>query len=112
MADNVLVIPATIRVGKEFPPFLPLADGALKPIAECTKAEVEQAVTECREVAKSSRARLEEAYLDHLKDIELLAQVSAYLEKYDQWSAIREGGEVRETLWQVETDEREDDHGR
>jgi hypothetical protein len=103
MADNVLVIPATLNVGKNFPPYLPLADGALKPTAECTKEEVAQAVEECRAVAETSRRRLEAAYQDHLKDIELLAQVSAYLARYEQWSAVREGGEVNEIIWQVET---------
>jgi hypothetical protein len=102
MADNVFVIPATIRIGKEFPPYLPVADGALKATAECTRTDVEQAVAECRQVAQASRARLEAAYQEHLKDIELLAQVSAYLEKYDQWDAVRRGGEAKELLWQVD----------
>jgi hypothetical protein len=103
MADNVLVIPATIKVGEAFPPYLPLPDGNLKATAECTKDEVRQAVAECRVLAQQSRARLEEAYQDHLKDIELLAQVSAYLERFEQWEQIRTGGEVSEVLWQVET---------
>jgi hypothetical protein len=102
MPENVFVIPATIRVGKELPPYLPLADGRVKPTAECTKEEVAQAVDECRFVAETSRERLESAYRDHLKDIELLAQVSAYLVKYEAWAAIREGGEVGELLWEVE----------
>jgi hypothetical protein len=103
MADNVLVIPATIRVGREFPPYLPLPDGNLKATAECTKDDVRRAVAECRLLAQSSRARLEDTYQDHLKDIELLAQVSAYLEKFEQWQELRDGGEVKEILWQVET---------
>jgi hypothetical protein len=104
MADNVLVIPATIKVGTDFPPYLPLADGNLKPSAECTRDEVREAVAECRTLADASRARLEAAYREHVKDVELLAQVSAYLEKFDQWSAVREGAEPRELLWQVEMD--------
>ncbi|HEY7671064.1 MAG TPA: hypothetical protein VIC71_02520 [Gammaproteobacteria bacterium] len=100
--ENVFVIPATIKVGKDMPPYLPLANGSVKPIAECSKAEIEEAVEECRFVAQTSRERLEAAYRDHLKDIELLAQVSAYLARYEQWSAIRDGGEVGELLWEVE----------
>jgi hypothetical protein len=100
--ESVFVIPATIRVGKDLPPYLPLADGSVKPIAECSKAEIEQAVEECRFVAQTSRERLETAYRDHVKDMELLAQVSAYFAKYEQWAAIRAGGEVGELLWQVE----------
>jgi hypothetical protein len=102
MSNNVFVIPATIRVGKEFPPYLPLADGSVKPSAECSQSEVREAVEECRAVAHSSRTRLEAAYQDHLKDVELLAQVSAYAERYEQWAGIREGAEVGEILWQVE----------
>ena len=100
--ENVLVIPAAITVGSEMPPYVPLTDGGLKPIAECSKDEIREAVEECRAVAKTSRARLEAAYRDHLKDIELFAQVAAYSANYDKWSAVREGGEVRELLWQVD----------
>ena len=100
--ESVFVIPATMRVGKDMPPYLPLADGKVKPIAECSKAEIEEAVEECRFVAQTSRERLEAAYRDHVKDIELLAQVSAYFARYEQWAAIRDGGEVGEFLWQVE----------
>ncbi len=102
MADNVLVIPATIRVGRDFPDYLPLANGDLKPTPECSKSDVEEAVRECRDLARSSRLRLEQAYQEHLRDIELLAQVSAYRDKFDQWSALREGGEPKEALWEVE----------
>ena len=103
MADNVLVIPATIKVGTDFPQYLPLADGNLKAAAECSRDEVAQAVAECRELARASRKRLEEAYREHLRDIELLAQVSAYLEKFDQWNEVRTGGAMKELLWEVET---------
>ncbi len=103
MADNVLVIPATVKVGKDFPPYLPLPDGNLKATAECTREEVQSAVAECRILAQSSRARLEETYQEHLKDIELLAQVSAYLEKFEAWKEVRSGGEPKELLWEVET---------
>jgi len=103
MADNVLVIPATVKVGPDFPPYLPLPDGNVKPTVECSKDEVRQAVAECRVLAQQSRARLEEAYQEHLKDIELLAQVSAYLQKFEQWDGLRAGGQIGELLWQVET---------
>jgi len=102
MADNVFVIPAAVRVGKDFPPYLPLADGSVKPAAECSQEEVAQAVEECRFVAQASRERLEAAYRDYLKDVEVLAKVSAYLARYEQWAGIREGGEVGELLWDVE----------
>jgi len=104
MADNVFVIPSTMKVGKEFPPYLPLANGSLKPTAECAKQEVAEAVQECRLVAETSRARLEQAYMDHLNDVQQLAQVSAYLDRYEQWAAVREGGEVRELLWHIESE--------
>ncbi|HUF73612.1 MAG TPA: hypothetical protein VMR74_12015 [Gammaproteobacteria bacterium] len=105
MSDNVLVIPATVKVGPDFPQLLPLANGDLKAAAECTRAEVGEAVAECRGMARASRERLEQAYREHVKDLELLAQVSAYYERFDQWSALREGRNVREILWQVETSE-------
>jgi hypothetical protein len=104
MADNVLVIPASVRVGTDFPPDLPLADGSVKAAAECSRDEVRQAVAEIRAVTRASRARLEAAYREHLRDVELLAQVSAYLARYEQWAAIRTGGEVGELIWQVEDD--------
>jgi hypothetical protein len=103
MSDNVLVIPATVKVGTGFPPYLPLADGNLKESADCSREEVREAVEECRNLAQASRARLEDAYQEHLKDIELLAQVSAYLKKFDQWDAVRDGDEPNELLWQVES---------
>ena len=101
MSDNVLVIPATFRVGSEFPPYLPLADGSLKATNECSREEVAEAVHECRAAARASRERLEQAYQDHLKDLELYAQLAAYLERYEQWDAVREGGAVKELLWHV-----------
>lgn len=102
MADNVLVIPATVRVGTDFPPYLPLANGDLKPTAECSREQVAEAVEECRELVRSSRLRLEQAYQEHLRDIELLAQVSAYLHRFEQWGAVRDGGEPGVMLWPVE----------
>jgi hypothetical protein len=105
MPDNVLVIPSTIVVGREFPPYLPLADGSLKPTAECTREEVQQAVNECRAVAESSRRALEDAYRAHLNDVEQLAQVSAYLARYEQWSAVRHGGTVAETMWNIDDED-------
>ena len=102
MADNVFVIPATLRVGRHFPPYLPLADGSLKPIAECTRAEVAEAVDECREVAATSRARLENADREHIGDLEALAHLAAYLDRFERWPEVREGGPVREMLWRVD----------
>lgn len=102
MADNVFVIPATIRVGGNFPPYLPLADGSLKPIAECTQADVAEAIEECRGAARASRARLEQAYAEHLEDLSMRAHMAAYLERFEQWSAVRDGGTVREMLWHVD----------
>lgn len=102
MSDKVFVIPATIRVGTGFPPYLPLADGSLKPIAECTRHEVAEAVEECRNAARASRLRLEQAYAEHLKDLEMLAHMAAYHERYEQWASVREGGAVREMLWHVD----------
>ena len=102
MADKVLVIPATFKVGAEFPPNLPLPHGEVKPIAECSRSEVASAVEELTGVARQSRERLEAAYAEHVRDVETLAQISAYLARFDQWGAVRTGGEVRETLWHVE----------
>jgi hypothetical protein len=53
-------------------------------------------------MTRASRERLEAVYQEHLKDLELLAQVSAYYERFDDWAAIREGRDVKELLWQVE----------
>lgn len=102
MSDNVLVIPATVRVGPGFPELLPLANGDLKAVADCTRADVGEAVAECRSMTQASRERLEQAYREHLRDLELLAQVSAYFDRFDEWAALREGRPVREMLWQVE----------
>jgi hypothetical protein len=102
MTDKALVIPVTFRVGAEFPPYLPLQDGSVKPTAECSLSEVVEAVEEIKAVARASRERLELAYADHVRDVELLAQISAYLAKFDEWSALRSGGKVREILWHVE----------
>lgn len=104
MADRVLVIPATISVGKNFPPYLPLPDGDLKPSDKCTREDVAEAVRECMALARASRERLQQAYEEHMRDIELLAQVSAYKEKFDQWETIRQGGEPRVLLWEVPTE--------
>jgi hypothetical protein len=102
MSDNVFVIPATVKVGPGFPELLPLANGDLKPVIECSRPEVMEAVAECRSMTRASRERLEAVYQEHLKDLELLAQVSAYYERFDDWAAIREGRDVKELLWQVE----------
>jgi len=102
MSNNVLVIPATIKVGPDFPELLPLANGDLRPVTECSRSDVGEAVTECREMTQASRERLEAAYREHLKDLELLAQVSAYHERYNDWGAIRDGLKVKELLWPVE----------
>ena len=102
MSDKVLVIPATFKVGGEFPPNLPLPDGEVKATAQCTRTEVAAAVEELKAVARMSRERLDQAYAEHVRDVETLAQISAYLARFDQWEAVRSGGNVRETLWHVE----------
>ena len=107
--DKALVIPATFVVGEAFPANLPLADGSLKPIAECSKEEVKQAVDELRAVVESSRRRLHKAYEEHLEDLEIYAQLSAYLDRYEEWVGIREDGSVRPTIWPVDTAEEKGD---
>lgn len=102
MTQNVLVIPATVTVGKDFPELLPLANGDLKPAPECTREDVAEAIAECRNMVRASRERLEAAYQEHLRDLELLAQVSAYYQRYEKWGAIREGRDVEERLWPVD----------
>lgn len=107
--DNALVIPATFVVGEAFPANLPLADGSLKPIADCSQQEVQQAVDELRAVVKGSRRRLHKAYEEHLEDLEVYAQLSAYLDRYDEWAGIREDGSVRPTIWSVDITEKNPD---
>lgn len=107
--DKVLVIPATFVVGEAFPANLPLADGSLKPIADCSESEVRQAVDELRSVVEGSRRRLHEAYEEHLEDLEIYAQLSAYLDRYDEWSGVREDGKVRPTIWSVDIAENKSD---
>jgi len=101
-SDNVLVIPATFMVGRSFPANLPLADGSVKPIAECSKAEVQQAVAEIKALADTSRNRLRKAYDEHVEDLEMFAQISAYLERYEDWEGVREGEGVRDVIWSVD----------
>ena len=101
-SDNVLVIPATFMVGRSFPANLPLADGSVKPIAECSKAEVRQAVAEIKALADTSRSRLRKAYDEHVEDLEMFAQISAYLERYEDWEGVREGEGVRDVIWSVD----------
>ena len=103
-SDNVLVIPATFMVGQSFPANLPLADGSLKPIAECSRSEVAQAVEEIRVLVEASRSRLRRAYDEHVSELEMLAQVSAYCERYDDWQGVRagEGEGEREIIWSVD----------
>ena len=102
MADNALVIPATFKVGSEFPPYLPLPGGEMKAMSECTREEVAAAIDELKSVARSSRDRLQQAYEEHVRDVETLAQVTAYLARFEKWADVREGGTVREVLWHVE----------
>lgn len=102
MADNALVIPATFKVGSEFPPYLPLPGGEMKAMSECSREEVAAAVEELKSVARSSRERLQQAYEEHVRDVEMLAQVSAYLARFANWADVRRGGSVREILWHVE----------
>lgn len=100
--EKVLVIPATFVVGETFPANLPLADGSVKPIADCSEDEVRQAVDELKAVVEGSRLRLRKAYEEHLQDLEVYAQVSAYLDRYEEWSGVRGDGVVRQTIWSVE----------
>jgi len=107
--DKALVIPATFIVGEAFPANLPLADGSVKPVADCTKDDVRQAVEEFRAVVMGSRRRLHKAYDEHLEDLEVYAQLSAYLDRFDEWAGVREGGKVRQTIWPVDIREQESD---
>lgn len=102
--DKALVIPATFVVGDSFPANLPLADGSIKPIGQCSKAEVAQAVEEIKAVVDGSRQRLHKAYEEHLQDLEIFAQLSAYLARYDEWSGVRNSGAVKQTIWSVESE--------
>jgi hypothetical protein len=107
--DKALVIPATFVVGEAFPANLPLADGSLKPIADCSQEEVKQAVDEIRAVVEGSQRRLRRAYEEHLEDLEIYAQLAAYLDRYDEWAGIREDGRVRPTIWSVDISEDKSD---
>ncbi len=107
MSDNVLVIPATFMVGRDFPANLPLSDGSMKPIDECSAEEVQQAVEEVRAVVLGSRDRLRRAYDEHVEDLEVLAQLSAYANKYAQWSGVRTGEPVPEVLWGLSEEKRQ-----
>ena len=100
--EKVLVIPATFVVGESFPANLPLADGKVKPLADCSKADVREAVEELRAVVESSRSRLQRAYDEHLEDLEVFAQLSAYLDRFEEWSGLRNGTPVKQTIWSVE----------
>jgi hypothetical protein len=102
MADKALVIPATFKVGSEFPPYLPLPGGEMKPTSECSQTDVAAAIDELKAVARGSRERLQTAYDEHVRDVEVLAQVAAYLARFDQWEAVRRGEPVREILWHIE----------
>jgi hypothetical protein len=100
--DKALVIPATFVVGSSFPANLPLADGTMKAISDCSRPEVAEAVEEMRAVVQASRQKLGKAYDEHLQDLEILAQLSAYLEKYEEWSGVRTNGSVKQTIWSVD----------
>lgn len=102
MSDNVLVIPATFMVGKQFPVNLPLSDGSMKPIGECTEEEVVQSVAEVRAMSESSRERLRRAYDEHVQDLEVLAQLSAYAQKYAEWDGVRKDRKVAEVMWSLD----------
>lgn len=107
--DKALVIPATFVVGEAFPANLPLADGSVKPIADCTKDDVRQAVAELRAVVMGSRRRLHKAYDEHLEDLEIYAQLSAYLDRFDEWTGVREDGDLRPTIWPIDIREEDSD---
>jgi len=49
-------------------------------------------------IARSSRARLEQASQEHLHDIEQPAQVAVYVDRYEQSTAVRDGGKLNELL--------------
>ena len=100
--EKVLVIPATFVVGESFPANLPLADGSVKPLAECSKDDVREAVGELRAVVDGSRNRLQRAYEEHLEDLEVYAQLSAYLDRYNEWVGLRDGTPVKQTIWSVD----------
>ena len=106
--EKVLVIPATFVVGETFPANLPLSDGSVKPIAECSREEVQQAVDEIKAVVDGSRARLHKAYEEHIQDLEVYAQLSAYLDRYEEWTGVRGDGVIRQTIWSVDTTRRGD----
>lgn len=101
--EKVLVIPATFVVGESFPANLPLADGSVKPLADCSKDDVREAVAELRAVVDGSRNRLQRAYEEHLEDLEVYAQLSAYLDRYNDWAGLRDGTAVKQTIWSVDT---------
>jgi hypothetical protein len=101
--EKVLVIPATFVVGESFPANLPLADGSIKPLAKCSEDEVREAVEELRVVVHGSRNRLQRAYEEHLEDLEVYAQLSAYLDRYNEWVGLRDGTPVKQTIWSVDT---------
>jgi len=100
--DKVLVIPATFVVGESFPANLPLANGSVKPLAQCSQDDVREAVEELRAVVESSRNRLQRAYEEHLEDLEVFAQLSAYLERFEDWHGLRDGTPVRQMIWTAE----------
>jgi len=106
-SDKVLVIPATFVVGESFPANLPLADGSVKPIAECSESEVRQAVEEVKVLAEASRTRLSKAYEEHVEDLEMFAQLSAYLDRFEDWRGVRRGESVGEVIWSVDTSRNE-----
>lgn len=101
--EKVLVIPATFVVGESFPANLPLADGSVKPLAKCSKDDVREAVEELRAVVDGSRNRLQRAYEEHIEDLEVYAQISAYLDRYTEWVGLRDGTPVKQTIWSVDT---------
>ena len=109
--DNVLVIPATFIVGENFPANLPLADGTVKPIAECSKEEVRQSVEDLRAVVDGSRARLHRAYDEHIEDLQVYAQLEAYLHHFDAWTGVRGDGVIKHTIWSVDSTGRNDRGG-
>ena len=102
MSDNVLVIPATFIVGKQFPANLPLPDGSMKPIGQCSREEVGMAVAEVRAMSENSRERLRRVYDEHVQDLEVLAQLSAYEQKFAEWDGVRKDREVAEVLWTLD----------
>jgi hypothetical protein len=61
-----------------------------KPLAECTKEEVEQAVKAFTVLARHTQKEIEELVDKHVELRRRLAHLQAYLENFDRISWVRE----------------------